>query len=322
MPSTEHEHSFDLFGTRVRVLVGSTSLSSRDVRLGALRVQARLQAMHRALTRFEHDSELSRLNARTGEEVPVSATLLRAVQAALWAARISDGLVDPTVLGDLERAGYGISRAGTTPAALAEAIAAAPPRLAASPRRPAAWATIQVDAQRRTIRLPRDLRIDLGGTAKGLAVDLAADLLADHATYAVDAGGDIRIGGTEPAPRAVRIAHPLKDEIAHSFTVTTGAVATSGLRTRVWRSGGAFAHHLIDPAHGTPAWTGVIQATALAPTALEAETLAKTALLSGPQTGRCLLERHGGALILDGGELILAGDLDAAPAPTGAPVAA
>lgn len=98
MPSTEHEHSFDLFGTRVRVLVGSTSLSSRDVRLGALRVQARLQAMHRALTRFEHDSELSRLNARTGEEVPVSATLLRAVQAAMWAARLSDGLVDPTVV--------------------------------------------------------------------------------------------------------------------------------------------------------------------------------------------------------------------------------
>jgi thiamine biosynthesis lipoprotein len=64
----------------------------------------------------------------------------------------------------------------------------------------------------------------------------------------------------------------------------------------------------------------VIQATALAPTALEAETLAKTALLSGPQTGRRVLERHGGALILDDGELVLAGD--AAPATTRVPVAA
>ena len=64
----------------------------------------------------------------------------------------------------------------------------------------------------------------------------------------------------------------------------------------------------------------MIQATALAPTALEAETLAKTALLSGPQTGRRVLERRGGALVLDDGELVLAGD--AAPATTRVPVAA
>ena len=54
----------------------------------------------------------------------------------------------------------------------------------------------------------------------------------------------------------------------------------------------------------------MIQATALAPTALEAETLAKTALLLGPDHGHALLARHGGALILDDGELVLAGDLD------------
>ena len=65
-------------------------------------------------------------------------------------------------------------------------------------------------------------------------------------------------------------------------SVAGGAVATSGLRTRIWRTAGGYAHHLIDPARGKPAWTGVIQATALAPTALEAETLAKTALLRGP----------------------------------------
>ena len=68
-------------------------------------------------------------------------------------------------------------------------------------------------------------------------------------------------------PRDVNIRHPLNDEIAHRFTVTTGAVATSGLQTRVWHSEHGFAHHLIDPARGAPAWTGVIQATALAPTA-------------------------------------------------------
>ena len=112
-------------------------------------------------------------------------------------------------------------------------------------------------------------------------------------------------------PRDVHIRHPLSDEIAHRFTVTTGAVATSGLQTRVWHTEHGFAHHLIDPARGAPAWTGVIQATALAPTALEAETLAKTALLRGPHAGLGVLARHGGALILDDGRLLLAGGLAA-----------
>lgn len=159
------------------------------------------------------------------------------------------------------------------------------------------------------IWLPAGVRIDLGGSAKGLAVDLAAELLGRRANNAVNAGGDIRIGGTDPIPRTVHIRHPLDDEIAHSFAVTTGAVATSGLQTRLWRTEHGFAHHLIDPGRGAPAWTGVIQATALASTALEAETLAKTALLRGPHRGRDLLARHGGALVLDDGSLVLAGGL-------------
>ena len=79
----------------------------------------------------------------------------------------------------------------------------------------------------------------------------------------------------------------------------------------MWRSASGYAHHLIDPERETPAWTGVIQATALAPTALEAEMLAKLALLRGPHAGRRILAGHGGALILDDGELVLAGGLAA-----------
>lgn len=316
MPGTEHEHGFDAFGTRVRVLVRSRPAATSAAPLAALRVQALFQRMQRALTRFEADSELSRLNARAGEEVPVSATLLRAVEAALWAARLSDGLVDPTLIGELERAGYANSRSGLPSAALADALATAPARAAAAPSPCAGWRRIQVDPGRGSVRLPRGVRIDLGGSAKGLAVDLAADLLVGHAAYAVDAGGDIRIGGTDAARRAVRIAHPFDGEIAHTFTIAAGAVATSGLATRIWRHQHRFAHHLIDPARGEPAWTGVVQATALAPTALEAEMLAKLALLRGPLAGRGLLARHGGALILDDGERVLAGELEAAPKET------
>jgi thiamine biosynthesis lipoprotein len=306
MRATEHDHRFRAFATDVRVLLDAATP------LDALRVQALFRRLHRTLTRFDSGSELSALNARAGEDVAASAVLLRAVEAALWAARASDGLVDPTVLEALERAGYAGSRDGQPPAPLADALAAAPARRAAAPRPSSRWREIALVPSRGMIRLPAGVRLDLGGSAKGLAADLAADLLAGHPGYAVDAGGDIRIGGTHAVPREVHIQHPLQDEIAHSFTVTAGAVATSGLRTRVWHTEEGFAHHLIDPARGTPAWTGVIQASALAPTALEAETLAKTALLRGPHAGVELLAHHGGALILDDGHLLLAGGLASA----------
>jgi FAD:protein FMN transferase len=311
--TTEHEHSVDLFGTRVRVLVSSAMPSGLARQLITGRVQHRLQAIHRALTRFEQSSELSHLNAHAGEPVRVSETLLEGVEAALRAARLSDGLVDPTVLSALERVGYGTSRVGVAPAPLAKALAQAPPRVPAGRRAAAEWKRIHVDADEHIVCLPRGVRLDLGGSAKGMAVDLAAQMLATHPAFAIDAGGDIRLGGTYATPRTVEIAHPLRDQPAHHVTLTAGAVATSGLRTRVWRTQDGYAHHLIDPARGVPAWTGVIQATALAPTALEAETLAKMALLSGPLAGRAVLERYGGALILDSGKLLLVGELDAGP---------
>jgi thiamine biosynthesis lipoprotein len=242
----------------------------------------------------------------------VSTTLLAAIQAAISAAVASDGRVDPTLLDALERAGYAESFVGKSPAPLAEAVADANARRPASPRPDRRWAQIQVQERERLVRLPEGVRIDLGGTAKGMAVDIAARMLVDCPAFAVDAGGDIRTGGASAIPRLIEIAHPLRDEPAYRFELTAGAVATSGLRTRIWKTVDGYAHHLIDPASGLPAWTGVIQATALAPTALEAETLAKTAVLRGPLAGRVVLERHGGALILDTGKVIVVRNLTAA----------
>ena len=305
----EHEHGFDLFGTRVRLLVTAPDGTRLDARIAALRVQARLTRIHRALSRFEPESELCQLNTRAGRPVSVSQTMLEAIAAALHAAHVSEGLVDPTLLPQLEQAGYAHSRVGLEPADLAVAIAAAPARRSAAAHPAGTWRQIELDRAAGTVRLPAGVRLDLGGSAKGMAVDIAARMLANSPAFAVDAGGDLRLGGTHPSPRAVRIEHPLTGEIVHELFPVRTAVATSGLRTRVWRTAEGYAHHLIDPATGKPAWTGVIQATALAPSALEAETLAKTALLLGPDHGHTLLTRHGGALILDDGELVLAGEL-------------
>jgi thiamine biosynthesis lipoprotein len=92
--------------------------------------------------------------------------------------------------------------------------------------------------------------------------------------------------------------------------VGSGGIATSGIDSRVWLSGdGGFAHHLLDPSTGRSAWTGLISATALGDSALEAETLAKASLLSGAGGARRLLRARGGAIVHETGRVELVGPL-------------
>ena len=309
----EHERRLELFGTRVRLLIGeplSEGLPSPEA--VALQIEGFLRVIHRRLTRFERDSELTALNDFDGEAFEASSILFAAVDAALWAARRSGGLVDPTLTAAIEAAGYARSRVGVEPAPLGPALAAAPPRRAARPRRDSDWPRIGADSESGIVRRPPGVRLDLGGIGKGLAADLAAARLAGYATHVLDAGGDLRIGGERPLARLVRIEHPLRGRSAHEFELASGAVATSGIATRIWTAGSGHAHHILDPFTGEPAWTGLIQATALAPTALEAETLAKMAYLSGRQGAKTVLAEHGGLTVADDGSVELLGPLAAA----------
>jgi thiamine biosynthesis lipoprotein len=250
-------------------------------------IRAGIEAIAARLTRFEPASELCALNADPRAEVPASPLLRQAVQAALLGARRTGGLADPTLLDAVEAAGYARTRVGVAPASLEAALRAAPPRRPATPGR--RWREVEVRAA--TIVRPPGVRIDLGGSAKGLAADWAASRL--HGVFAVDCGGDVRVGGTHDV--ALR-------DTAHTLRVTDAAVATSGIDRRVWRRpDGSYAHHLLDPGSGEPAWTGLISATAVAASALEAEALAKAALLSGPRGARAILAAGGGIVVGDDG---------------------
>jgi thiamine biosynthesis lipoprotein len=315
----EHERRIEVFGSEVRLLIGPPGREGiRPPALAALELEAFLRSFHRRLTRFDTDSDLCALNACKSESCQASPLLALAVRAATWAAEYSGGLVDPTLVDEIERVGYARSRVGLEPASLERALAFAPTRRRAGPHPLARWRQVTVDQIRGVVKRPPGVRFDLGGVGKGLAADLCAVRLAEYDLFVVDAGGDLRMGGKHAVSRTVEIESPLTRESALTFEFAQGAVATSGISTRIWERGDAFAHHLLDPATGEPAWTGIVQATAIADTALEAETLAKMALMSGPEEGANLLAPNGGLLVLDDGRTIRVGQLGALATPVAA----
>jgi len=313
--SAEHDLTFHAMGSDIRLLIGAPLVRTAPAPpQAAQRERAYIEDFAARLSRFRADSELTALNEDPRAEVPAPPLLRAAVRAAIWAAERSGGLVDPTLTGELERAGYARSLDGSEPASLDEALAAAPTRAPARAHPAARWRQVSVDDRHRVIRRPPGVRIDTGGTGKGLCADAVAHRLRGYTRFVVDCGGDLAIGGVAAQfePYEVEIEHPLTGESIRSVAVGAGGVATSGLNVRIWRTAdGRLAHHLLDPATGQPVWSGLIGATAFAPNALDAETLSKMALLLGPAGARRVLAEHGGLVVHDNGDVEEIGFLDA-----------
>ncbi len=259
-------------------------------RAGAL-VRALFGCWEATLSRFLPASELSRLNAADGEETTVGSLLLDVLSAALEAARLTRGLYDPTLLRHLVAAGYDRP--------FDELVDVPPaPR---PPGRGGAWRRIVVDRERSTVTLPRGAGVDLGGIAKGMAVDAAVEGLTTLGVEGgiVAAGGDLRVFGGAPAVSWPILVADVPGEPV--VPLVRGALATSGVTRRRWLQGGRERHHVLDPRTGDPVAGGLVQVTVAAGTCRAAEVWATAALVAGPILGRMLLERHGlSGLAVDG----------------------
>jgi FAD:protein FMN transferase len=289
--------TFACFGSTVTVIVSGAGPAGTPAAAATI-VKRRMLDWHAQFSRFEPSSELSLLNADPRETVPVSPVMGRLIEAILAAARDSGGLVDGTLVGEIEAAGYGEDFTGAS-VPLAHALELAPPRVPGRPSPRAAWQQVVVDRDAGTVTRPVGVRFDSGGIAKGMFGDILFGALDRHQSFVLDCAGDLRLGGAAALARPVRVASPFDGSIVHTFSLSDGAVATSGIGKRSWLDGdGRPAHHLLDPATGSPAYTGIVQVTAIAPTGVEAEMLTKAALLSGPsEAGKWL--RHGGLLVRD-----------------------
>jgi thiamine biosynthesis lipoprotein len=265
----------------------------------AARAHARIDELERLWSRFLEDSEVSRLNRSAGSPLRVSAETRLLVERAKQAWSISAGLYDPTVLGDVLRAGY--TRSFDT---LAQVPAVEP---ATSVLRHGAEDIVIAGD---TVRLPERTGFDPGGIGKGLAADVVVSELraAGADGVCVNLGGDVRVSGISPEGGGwtVAVEHAWQAEPVALVGIGEGAVATSTTLLRVWTApDGHRRHHLIDPHTGLPSDTDVNHATVIASEAWAAEILAKAVLLRGARHAFDILGGSGaeGLIVADDGSV-------------------
>lgn len=229
-----------------------------------------VRRMGARLTRFSPDSELSRFNASSGRWTEISPELESLLGESLHAFDTSSGLVNVAVLAALQAVGY------TRPMSEGQPIATV---LQARPLRPLR----DVLAVRPgAARLEPGAGIDLGGIAKGWMADRLRDWLGPNAL--ANLGGDLSTGGIGPAGDG----WPVGLGGATVLLRDQGA-ATSSVRRRRWS---VEHHHLIDPRTGVPAQTGLEEVSVVAANGVEAEVVAKTALLVGPEVAPAYCAAH------------------------------
>ena len=256
-----------VMGTEARLMVTTDDAEAGEEDLR--HAEEDLRETERVLSRFQEDSELSRLN-REGS-LMAGERLLTAMQATARAHTLSGGLLDPRVIGSLETLGYRES----LPRGEVEVVGRPKPLRRVD--RMESW----IEEGTRRITLPVGTRLDLAGVGKALGIGWAALRLAGrHAGVLVDVGGDmVALGYDEHSePWRVAVNH---GEVVGRFEGSPLAIATSTTTRRAWRAGGKAAHHLIDPRTGEPVESEFAYATVAAPTILEADLAAKLLILEG-----------------------------------------
>jgi FAD:protein FMN transferase len=299
-----------IMGTAIHV-----ELWSEDA-LGAKHaIDSVIDEMHRIdrlMSPFKPESELSRVNREAADQaVQIGAELFNLIDQSLRFSLLSDGAFDITYasVGHLYDYRNGVAPDADTLERARQAVG---------------WRNLILDASQRTIRFAHPgVRIDLGGFAKGYAVDTSIAILRrlgiEHAVVA--AGGDSHVlGDRRGRPWSIAIRDPRNEKrVAAVLPLQDTSISTSGDYERYFERHGIRHHHLIDPKTGRSP-SAVHSVTILADDGLTSEGVSKCVFVMGQPRGMQLVESLPGvdAVVIDAaGTLHFSSGLAAASRPAG-----
>jgi FAD:protein FMN transferase len=284
MTNEVHAGSWPAMGCTVDVAIvgGSADLLSL--------ARTSIDHLERRWSRFEPESDISRLNHAAGSTVHIDPATVVLLQAMLDGWRATSGAFDPTLLVPLVGLGYAASWNDPT-------------KITSLPNGALLRGDLNrltMDSQRCLATVPAGMCLDPGGIGKGLAADLVVEMLlaAGASGASVSIGGDVAVRGAAPQVGGwlVGVADPMNLDLENAqLTMIEGGVATSGTLRRCWSGDdGSPVHHLLDPATGKPAHDGreIVAVTVIAGTAAWAEVWTKAVMVRGA-AALAVLDEHG-----------------------------
>ena len=235
-----------------------------------------IDAVDAACSRFRPESEISLLNSAAGQGAfAVSPLLDEVIAAVLAAAAATNGLVDPTIGGLMERVGYTVTFVD---------LPADGPALELETRSAPGWTTVAHDRVNRTVTLSEGTSIDVGAVGKAWAADRAAEAASREVGggVLVACGGDVAVSGScPPNGWSIRVAEAPDSAAWQDIRVFDGGVATSGTGSRTWRRGREVLHHILDPSTGFPCDSPWLVASVAAASCAGANAAATAAIVMG-----------------------------------------
>jgi thiamine biosynthesis lipoprotein len=285
-------------GTEVHIIAFTAPKVSEEAARAAIkRAVNEIRHLEDLMTTWR-PSELSTLNDKAGEWVSVSPATFDVMERSIWAGKTSKGTFDITFasMGDLWKFGDA-----------AEDDPKPPPAAEVEKRRKLIdYRKIELDAAKSRVKIGKDQRVDVGGIAKGYAVDAAVRVLknAGLSAFLVQAGGDLFGSGRKPdgSPWVSGIRDPRGDTTSFFATIelTDHAFSTAGDYARSYVFNGKRYHHIIDPRTGWPA-TACRSVTIWAGDAFTADAVDDAVFILGPQEGLALIDSLDdvGAVVVD-----------------------
>jgi len=277
-----------VMGTTLEVTVYRPEVQTLQALADLEAAHALIDAFDRSMSLYKPDSDIVALNARAGTgPVSVSDSFYDLLAASNYYAKLSDGAFDITVQPLVELWGFYRNTRQTLP----------PKDDVDTVLKRVSYKNVTLNEENKSIALKEGTALDLGGIAKGFAIDRAIDLLRSRGVAAalINLGGNVAVFGPAPNGEAwsVGVKHPREDRLIGRIRLSEGAVSTSGDYDRFFEVDGVRYNHLIDPRTGWPV-PGLNAVTVVAPTATAADALSTAVFVLGAEAGLSMLEQCSG----------------------------